>query len=168
MMSSRVRVRLAQMTPNCAQRRAVPRHRRLHRQLGSLVGLDGNPRWINHAVRDYTGYSVQECLEMKDFIGTIVHPDDERRIRAELARCMDGQKREDVEFRCVRKDGSVFWLACPRRRLPIRMAPSRVSAPAAATSPTASRSKPNCAFRPWPSTRARACSSPTPTARSCV
>ncbi|MFJ3054683.1 EAL domain-containing protein [Herbaspirillum sp. NPDC087042] len=74
-------------------------------------GLDGCPRWINHAVRDYTGYSVEECLQMKDFIGTIVHPDDERRIRAELARCMDGQKREDVEFRCVRKDGSVFWLA---------------------------------------------------------
>lgn len=74
-------------------------------------GLDGRPRWINHAVLDYTGYSVEECLQMKDFIGNIVHPDDERRIRAELARCMDGQKREDVEFRCVRKDGSVFWLA---------------------------------------------------------
>ncbi len=74
-------------------------------------GLDGRPRWINHAVRDYTGYSVEECLQMKDFIGTIVHPDDERRVRAELSRCMDGQKREDVEFRCVRKDGSVFWLA---------------------------------------------------------
>nr|WP_245200439.1 EAL domain-containing protein [Herbaspirillum sp. LeCh32-8] len=74
-------------------------------------GLDGRPRWVNHAVRDYTGYGVEECLAMKDFIGTIVHPEDEHRIRAELARCMDGQKREDVEFRCVRKDGSVFWLA---------------------------------------------------------
>lgn len=74
-------------------------------------GLDGRPRWINHAVHDYTGYSVEECLAMPDFIGCIVHPDDERRIRAELARCMDGQKREDVEFRCVRKDGTVFWLA---------------------------------------------------------
>ncbi|ALU89812.1 EAL domain containing protein [Herbaspirillum rubrisubalbicans M1] len=74
-------------------------------------GLDGRPRWINHAVYDYTGYTVTECLSMPDFIGSIVHPDDERRIRAELARCMDGQKREDVELRCVRKDGSVFWLA---------------------------------------------------------
>ncbi|WP_413456763.1 EAL domain-containing protein [Herbaspirillum huttiense] len=74
-------------------------------------GLDGRPRWINHAVRDYTGYTVEQCLSMPDFIGTIVHPDDERRIRAELARCMDGQKREDVEFRCVRKDGTVFWLS---------------------------------------------------------
>ncbi len=74
-------------------------------------GLDGRPRWINHAVRDYTGYTVEECLSMPDFIGSIVHPDDERRIRAELARCMDGQKREDVEFRCVRKDGTVFWLS---------------------------------------------------------
>ncbi|MCA1323991.1 EAL domain-containing protein [Herbaspirillum sp. alder98] len=74
-------------------------------------GLDGRPRWINHAVRDYTGFSVEECLAMPDFIGTIVHGDDVKRIRAELARCMDGQKREDVEFRCVRKDGSLFWLA---------------------------------------------------------
>ncbi len=74
-------------------------------------GLDGKPRWINHAVLDYTGYTVEECLAMDDFIGTIAHPEDEPRIRAELARCMDGQKREDVELRCVRKDGSVFWLA---------------------------------------------------------
>ncbi|ADJ64055.1 EAL domain-containing protein [Herbaspirillum seropedicae] len=74
-------------------------------------GLDGRPRWINHAVLDYTGYTVEECLAMDDFIGTIAHPEDEPRIRAELARCMDGQKREDVELRCVRKDGSVFWLA---------------------------------------------------------
>ncbi|MFX6226060.1 PAS domain-containing protein, partial [Acinetobacter baumannii] len=32
-------------------------------------GLDGRPRWINHAVRDYTGYTVEECLSMPDFIG---------------------------------------------------------------------------------------------------
>jgi diguanylate cyclase (GGDEF)-like protein/PAS domain S-box-containing protein len=114
MMSSRVRaVRLAQKMT--AELRASEEQFRAIAD--STVnwevwwGLDGRPRWINHAVRDYTGYNVEECLAMPDFIGTIVHPKDERRIRAELARCIDGQKREDVEFRCVRKDGSVFWLS---------------------------------------------------------
>ncbi|HZG19236.1 MAG TPA: EAL domain-containing protein [Herbaspirillum sp.] len=114
MMSSRVRaVRLAQKMT--AELRASEEQ---FRAIADCTvnwevwwGLDGRPRWINHAVRDYTGYTVEECLTMPDFIGSIVHPDDERRIRAELARCMDGQKREDVEFRCVRKDGTVFWLA---------------------------------------------------------
>ncbi|KAF1043804.1 MAG: putative signaling protein [Herbaspirillum frisingense] len=114
MMSSRVRaVRLAQKMT--AELRASEEQ---FRAIADCTvnwevwwGLDGRPRWVNHAVRDYTGYSVEECLAMKDFIGTIVHPEDEKRIRAELARCMDGQKREDVEFRCVRKDGTVFWLA---------------------------------------------------------
>nr|WP_221292509.1 EAL domain-containing protein [Herbaspirillum sp. SJZ102] len=114
MMSSRVRaVRLAQQMT--AELRASEEQ---FRAIADCTvnwevwwGLDGRPRWVNHAVRDYTGYTVEECLAMRDFVGTIVHPEDEQRIRAELSRCMDGQKREDVEFRCVRKDGSVFWLS---------------------------------------------------------
>lgn len=114
MMSSRVRaVRLAQKMT--AELRASEEQ---FRAIADCTvnwevwwGLDGRPRWVNHAVRDYTGYTVDECLAMKDFIGTIVHPEDEHRIRGELAKFMDGRKREDVEFRCVRKDGSVFWLA---------------------------------------------------------
>ncbi|WP_050467587.1 bifunctional diguanylate cyclase/phosphodiesterase [Herbaspirillum chlorophenolicum] len=114
MMSSRVRaVRLAQ--------KMTAKLRTSEEQFRAIAdctvnwevwwGLDGRPRWVNHAVSDYTGYTVEECLAMKDFVGTIVHPEDEKRIRAELSKCMDGQKREDVEFRCVRKDGSVFWLS---------------------------------------------------------
>lgn len=74
-------------------------------------GLDGRPRWINHAVVDYTGYTVEECLAMPDFVGTLIHPDDVERARADVMRNLDGKKRDEVELRCVRKDGSVFWAA---------------------------------------------------------
>ncbi|WP_296482344.1 PAS domain-containing protein [Rhodoferax sp.] len=42
-------------------------------------GLDGRPRWINPSVKDYSGYTVQECLAMPDFAGTlktcrVLHP----------------------------------------------------------------------------------------------
>ena len=74
-------------------------------------GLDGRPRWINPSVKDYSGYSVQECLAMTDFAGTLIHPQDMPRVAPELQKGLQGLRGDDLEFRCVRKDGSVFWLS---------------------------------------------------------
>jgi CHASE1-domain containing sensor protein len=43
-------------------------------------GLDGKPRWINPSVKEYTGYTVEECLAMPDFAGTLIHPEDMPRV----------------------------------------------------------------------------------------
>lgn len=74
-------------------------------------GLDGRPRWINPSVKDYSGYTVQECLAMPDFAGTLIHPEDMPRVAPELQKGLQGLRGDDLEFRCVRKDGSVFWLS---------------------------------------------------------
>ncbi len=74
-------------------------------------GLDGRPRWINPSVKDYSGYTVQECLAMPDFAGTLIHPEDLPRVAPEWQKGLQGLRGDDLEFRCVRKDGSVFWLS---------------------------------------------------------
>ncbi|MGO4581184.1 EAL domain-containing protein [Cupriavidus sp. 2TAF22] len=74
-------------------------------------GLDGKPRWINPSVMEYTGYAVEECLAMRDFAGTLVHPEDFPRVALELLKGRQGLRGDDLEFRCLRKDGSLLWLS---------------------------------------------------------
>ncbi|WP_050463680.1 bifunctional diguanylate cyclase/phosphodiesterase [Herbaspirillum autotrophicum] len=74
-------------------------------------GPDGKPRWINPSVKDYTGYTVEECLSMPDLARTLIYADDLRRIGPKLMRGLQGERGDDLEFRCVRKDGSLFWLS---------------------------------------------------------
>ena len=74
-------------------------------------GPDGKPRWINPSVEEYTGYTVDECMAMKDFAGTLIYPDDMARVAPEFLRGLKGSRGDDLEFRCVRKDGSLVWLS---------------------------------------------------------
>ncbi|WP_118183577.1 EAL domain-containing protein [Paraburkholderia phosphatilytica] len=74
-------------------------------------GPDGKPRWINPSVKEYTGYTVDECMAMDDFAATLIHPEDMPRVAPELTRGRQGLRGTDLEFRCVRKDGSTLWLS---------------------------------------------------------
>ncbi|WP_438390066.1 bifunctional diguanylate cyclase/phosphodiesterase [Caballeronia sp. DA-9] len=74
-------------------------------------GPDGKPRWINPSVRQYTGYTVEECMAMPDFAGTLIHPEDMPRVAPEFKKGLQGYRGDDLEFRCVRKDGSIVWLS---------------------------------------------------------
>ena len=74
-------------------------------------GLDGKPRWINPSVKEYTGYTVAECMAMTDFSGTLIYPEDQPRVTSGFQKAWQGLRGDDLEFRCVRKDGSLFWLS---------------------------------------------------------
>ncbi|MGP8436805.1 bifunctional diguanylate cyclase/phosphodiesterase [Paraburkholderia fungorum] len=74
-------------------------------------GPDGKPRWINPSVEYYTGYTVAECMAMPDFARTLIHPEDVSRVAPEFKKGLQGSRGEDLEFRCVRKDGSLLWLS---------------------------------------------------------
>ncbi|GAC1522145.1 MAG: hypothetical protein NVS3B11_22160 [Collimonas sp.] len=74
-------------------------------------GLDGKPRWINPSVKEYTGYTVEECMAMPDLAAALIHPDDMPRVGPEFQKALQGLRGDDLEFRSVRKDGSVFWLS---------------------------------------------------------
>ncbi|WGS54075.1 EAL domain-containing protein [Paraburkholderia sp. D15] len=74
-------------------------------------GTDSKPRWINSSVAKYIGFSVDECMAMPDFAGTVIHPADLPRVMPELQRGLRGYRGDDLEFRCVRKDGTLVWLS---------------------------------------------------------
>ncbi len=74
-------------------------------------GLDGKPRWINPSVKEYTGYTVDECMAMTDLAGTLIQPEDMPRVAHEFQKGLQGLRGDDLEFRCIRKDGTVFWLS---------------------------------------------------------
>ncbi|WP_144147476.1 EAL domain-containing protein [Paraburkholderia sp. BCC1884] len=74
-------------------------------------GPDGKPRWINPAVRKYIGYTVDECMGMRDFAGAVIYPEDIPRVAPEFRKALKGRRGDDLEFRCVRKDGSLMWLS---------------------------------------------------------
>lgn len=74
-------------------------------------GLDGKPRWINPSVLDYTGYTVEECMAMPDLRAQLVYLEDLARVNTELDKGARGERGDDLEFRCVRKNGSQFWLS---------------------------------------------------------
>lgn len=71
-------------------------------------GQDGKPRWINPSVQEYIGYTVEECMAMADFAGTLIHPDDQPRVAPEFQKGMLGARGDELEFRCIRKDGSLI------------------------------------------------------------
>jgi diguanylate cyclase (GGDEF)-like protein/PAS domain S-box-containing protein len=74
-------------------------------------GLDGRPRWINPSVFEYTGYTAEECLAMPNLREQLIYPEDQPRVMPLLEQGLKGTRGTDLEFRCVRKDGVVFWLS---------------------------------------------------------
>lgn len=86
----------------------------------SWIGADGELRWVNRAVRTLTGHSEDECLRMHGYPLPIVHPDD----RAYMSEVLQGAARNsegnDLEFRIVRKDASVRWVAMSWRPIQSR------------------------------------------------
>jgi diguanylate cyclase (GGDEF)-like protein/PAS domain S-box-containing protein len=72
----------------------------------------GELLWVNSSVERLTGYSAQECLDGKSFPWFIVHPEDQGRVRDETRRALrDHTTGSNFEFRIIRRDGKVEWLA---------------------------------------------------------
>jgi len=50
-------------------------------------------------------------MAMTDFAGTLIYPDDRARVAPEFLKGLQGFRGDDLEFRCVRKDGTLVWLS---------------------------------------------------------
>lgn len=59
----------------------------------------------------YIGYTVDECMALSDFKGAVIYPEDIPRVAPEFQKALQGLRGDDLEFRCVRKDGSLMWLS---------------------------------------------------------
>jgi len=75
------------------------------------VSERGRLLWVNPAVERLTGYSVEECLAMRQYPRPLVHPDDHAKLDEILAAARAGGEGNDVELRVLRKDGTTRWAA---------------------------------------------------------
>jgi PAS domain S-box-containing protein len=77
----------------------------------SVLGADGVFRYLSPSVRDIVGYAPEELVGKPSV--TIVHPEDAERVRSTFVAHREqgpGAETFKVEFRVVRKDGSVTWV----------------------------------------------------------
>ncbi len=69
----------------------------------SWIGPHKKPLWINSAVERMTGYSVEDCMAMRNYPLPLVHREDRQRFVRELRQ----PQGDNLPFRIVGKDNSV-------------------------------------------------------------
>jgi PAS domain S-box-containing protein len=75
------------------------------------VDGEGVARWVNPAVERITGYTVADCLALRDYPLPIAHQDDRALLSRVLADAAHGGSGNDVEFRIVHRAGATRWVA---------------------------------------------------------
>jgi len=73
------------------------------------VDPDGKLKWINPAVERITGFTVDECMAMKDFPKPILHEDFNRDFYIVYADAVRGKAGEGYDFKIRKKDGTERW-----------------------------------------------------------
>ena len=68
---------------------------------------DDKFQFINPRMIDVTGYTETELLEMNT--DKIIYPEDLQTVRAEVSKALKGEHITSIEYRSIRKDGSIIW-----------------------------------------------------------
>jgi PAS domain S-box-containing protein/putative nucleotidyltransferase with HDIG domain len=77
-------------------------------QAGVFVLQNGKFQFVNPYMRDHSGYSEEELLEMEPM--DLVHPDDRAMVKRESVKMLKGGRRFPYEHRTLRKDGGIIWV----------------------------------------------------------
>jgi PAS domain S-box-containing protein len=107
-MSDAVQSRIAQLEESQQRFRAIADYTYAWE---NWFGTDGRLRWVNPAVERIVGYSPVECYAMANFPLPLIHADDVATVRRHFAAAQVGESGKDVEFRVVRRDGTILWVA---------------------------------------------------------
>ncbi|MBN1457422.1 MAG: PAS domain S-box protein [Sedimentisphaerales bacterium] len=75
------------------------------------ISPSGKLLWVNQGVERITGYSIKECMEMKDFPLPMILEEDKEIARKSIRQAVKGSTGNNVEGRFKRKDGSIVWVA---------------------------------------------------------
>ena len=105
-MSQTIRQRMSELTQSEAKFHAIADYTY---DWENWIDPHGKLLWVNSSVERLTGYSVAECMAMKDFPKPLFLGEDRERARRDFINALRGGTREGVELRIVRKDGAIFW-----------------------------------------------------------
>jgi formate hydrogenlyase transcriptional activator len=73
-----------------------------------VLGPDGATLYVNQAVLEYAGLSMEE-VQATDFRARVFHPDDVERLRDERQKALTRGVTFETEQRARRKDGQYRW-----------------------------------------------------------
>ena len=77
----------------------------------SWHGPDGRLVWVNPAVERITGFSVAECLEMRDYPLPMIATDDRERMANVIESAHTRTSGENIEFRSLHRNGEIRWMS---------------------------------------------------------
>jgi len=77
----------------------------------SWHAVDGHLLWVNPAVERITGYSVAESFTMEGYPLPLVVSEDRERLTKVLESARRRTTGENVEFRCLHKNGETRWMS---------------------------------------------------------
>ncbi len=80
---------------------------------GMIIFQDGRIVFANQAIADMLGYTIEELLALSpEQVAGLAHPEDRSSVLKRIANRLDGKNPPVYyEFRAVRKDGSICWVA---------------------------------------------------------
>ena len=77
-----------------------------------LFDAEGKLKWVNQAIEKILGYSVAECMSMRDFPLPFIHPDYKEEIVRKFESVLDSDKQiNNFQHKVFCKDGTKKWLS---------------------------------------------------------
>jgi PAS domain S-box-containing protein len=73
-------------------------------------GYDTRPSWVSPQIETITSYSPAEWTSNSELLRTVLHPDDKESVLAEMKRVAEDGGSRELEYRMVRRDGSIVWI----------------------------------------------------------
>ena len=71
---------------------------------------DSGPSWVSAQIEAITSYSPAEWTSNPGLLGEVLHPDDKESVLAEMQRAAKSGGPRELEYRMVRRDGSIVWI----------------------------------------------------------
>jgi PAS domain S-box-containing protein len=81
--------------------------------LATYVGdgdLNAGPSWVSAQIETITSYSPEEWTSTHALMSVVLHPDDKEFVLAEMKRVQESGGARELEYRMVRRDGSIVWV----------------------------------------------------------
>jgi diguanylate cyclase (GGDEF)-like protein/PAS domain S-box-containing protein len=104
-----VELRLAHAEQSAREREILyPVLLELTQEMIVLTGVDGRRNFVSPAVLPLTGWTQEEFLAKRT--EDTVHPADLAKVLAARTRCVAGSRRERIQYRTLRKNGTWLWI----------------------------------------------------------